>query len=207
RLRGQAFIHIWDAGCAHGPEPYTMAILLRERMSDYVFRNVRIHASDIDPGFAQSIQSGMFRDEELGRIPTTIMERYFVRCQRAGYRQIVPELREKVTFYHHDLLSLRPVRENLSIVVCKNVLLHLTESERRAVLRMFHDALRDDGLLVMEHTQKLPDELQCLYQSVASHGKVYRKVARPGVGEPLRAPHFAADGQLVADGAASSASV
>jgi chemotaxis protein methyltransferase CheR len=31
-LRGRAFIHVWDAGRAHGPEPYKLAILLRERM-------------------------------------------------------------------------------------------------------------------------------------------------------------------------------
>ena len=37
-LQGRAFIHVWDAGCAHGPEPYTLAILLRERMSDYHLR-------------------------------------------------------------------------------------------------------------------------------------------------------------------------
>jgi chemotaxis methyl-accepting protein methylase len=37
-LCGRAFIHVWDAGCANGAEPYTLAILLRERMSDFVFR-------------------------------------------------------------------------------------------------------------------------------------------------------------------------
>jgi chemotaxis protein methyltransferase CheR len=25
-LIGRGFIHVWDAGCAHGPEPYTLAI-------------------------------------------------------------------------------------------------------------------------------------------------------------------------------------
>jgi hypothetical protein len=32
-MQGQAFIHVWNAGCAHGPGPYTLAILLRERMT------------------------------------------------------------------------------------------------------------------------------------------------------------------------------
>jgi chemotaxis protein methyltransferase CheR len=76
-LRGRAFIHIWDAGCAHGPEPYTLAILLRQRMSDYVFRNVHIHATDIDASFAASVSAGVFAQQEVQRVPPEILQKYF----------------------------------------------------------------------------------------------------------------------------------
>ena len=68
-MQGQAFIRIWDAGCAHGPEPYTLAILLRERMSEMYFRNVRIHATDLDPQFRSQVVSGIFPEEELRAFP------------------------------------------------------------------------------------------------------------------------------------------
>jgi len=42
-LKGHRYIHIWDAGCAHGPEPYSLAMLIRENMGRFLFRNVRIH--------------------------------------------------------------------------------------------------------------------------------------------------------------------
>ena len=83
-LRGQAFIHIWDAGCAHGPEPYTLAIILRQQMSEFVFRNVRIHATDVDVTFEQHMRNGIYREEELRRIPGGFRERYFVPHGSAG---------------------------------------------------------------------------------------------------------------------------
>ncbi len=186
-LRGRASIHVWDAGCAHGPEPYTLAILLRERMSDYVFRNVHIHATDVDSSFAAQVTSGVFAEAEVKRVPPEILQKYFrVACQPAGANgnglsrlvEVVPELRNKVTFSHHDLLSLRPIREGLSLIVCKNVLLHFDAAQRIQVLRMFHAALQPCGILVMENTQRLPDVLEPFFQQVAPHAQVFRKVER-----------------------------
>ncbi len=187
-LRGRAFIHVWDAGCAHGPEPYTLAILLRERMSEYVFRNVQIHATDMDSSFAEP---GYFR--HLSRPggetrPAEIFQKYFRPASQPGFVEVVPELRAKVTFSHRDLLSLRPVREGLSLIVCKNVLLHFDEAQRINVLQMFHQALQPGGTLVMERTQKLPATLATRFRQVAPYAQVFRKLDR-AVGEPRAENH------------------
>jgi chemotaxis protein methyltransferase CheR len=177
-LQGRAFIHVWDAGCAHGPEPYTLAILLRERMSDYVFRNVHIHATDVDSSFAPQVAAGVFAEQEVQRVPPEIFKNYFRSASLPGFVEAVPELRAKVTFSHHDLLSLRPIRPGLSLITCKNVLLHFDEAQRVKVLRMFHEALQPGGTLVMEHTQKLPERLAPFFEQVVPNAQVFRKVER-----------------------------
>jgi chemotaxis protein methyltransferase CheR len=174
-LCGQAYIHIWDAGCAHGPEAYTLAMMLRERMSDYVFRNVRIHATDVDPQFGRQVAAGIYSEQEVKRIPYLIRYRYFQVADEPGYVQVVPEIRAKVSFLRHDLLSLTPPREDFSLIVCKNVLLHFDEPQRREVFRMFHGALRSQGLLATEHTQNLPSESASLFEPVLGYAKVYRR--------------------------------
>lgn len=182
-LSGQAFIRIWDAGCAHGPEPYTLAMLLREQMSDYIFRNVRIHASDIDPQFGPQIAAGVFADQEVKRIPYPIRYRYFQLADKPGYVRVVDEIRAKVSFVQHDLRSLEPLREDFSLIICKNVLLHFNEMERCEALQMFHRALRPGGLLAMEHTQKMPDVLRPLFRKVVPNAQVYQKMERSTAGQ------------------------
>jgi chemotaxis protein methyltransferase CheR len=191
-LRGRAFIHVWDAGCAHGPESYTLAILLRERMSDYVFNNLHIHATDIDSSFAEGVTAGVFPDQEVKRVPPEIFQKYFRPASRPGFVEVVPELRAKVRFSHRDLLSLRPIREGLSLIVCKNVLLHFDEAQRINVLQMFHRALQPGGTLVMERTQKLPETLATCFRQVAPYDQVFRKLDAV-VAEPRAensAPHL-----------------
>jgi chemotaxis protein methyltransferase CheR len=178
-LCGQAFIRIWDAGCAHGPEAYTLAIMLRERMSDFVFRNVRIHATDVDPQFGPRVAAAIYAAQEVKRIPAPIRDRYFQPADEPDCWQVVPEIRAKVSFAEHDLLGLTPPREDFSLVVCKNVLLHFDEAQRRQVFCMFHRALRPGGLLATEHTQKMPETLDALFQPAASHAQIFRRLDAP----------------------------
>lgn len=176
-LKQNRYIRVWDAGCAMGPEPYSIAIIFRENMGHFLFRNVQIYASDIDESnFETIITRGIYSEQELGRIPREIFAKYFEPDGAPGYFQICAELRQAVCFRRHDLLSLQPIREDFGLVVCKNVLLHFTAEQRVQVIKMFHRALTDGGYLVMEQTQKLPSETSSLFRQVTEAAQLYQKV-------------------------------
>ena len=73
-------------------------------------------------------------------------------------------------------MCLTPPREDFSLIVCKNVLLHFDEAQRRQVFRMFHRSLRPGGLLATEHTQKMPESLSSLFEPIAGHAQVFRRM-------------------------------
>jgi len=177
-LRGHRYINIWDAGCAHGPEPYSVAIMLRENMTHFLFRNVRIYATDVDGSseFGQVIAGGIYPEGEIKRIPSSVRQRYFTEADCPGHYRIADEIRASVSFTRHDLLSLEPVRTGFGLIVCKNVLLHFKKEERVNVIRMFHGSLRDGGFLAMEHTQKLPRGAERLFERVTGQGQLFRKL-------------------------------
>jgi len=177
-VKGRRQIKIWDAGCAHGPEPYSIAIMFRENMGHFMFRNVQIYATDIDTSsrFDEIITKGVYPEEEIKRIPTGIRKKYFSENGQPGYYKISDEIKSRLTYIQHDLLSLKPVATDFNLIVCKNVLLHLNPRERVEVVKTYHKVLVPGGFFVTEQTQKMPAELKPLFQRVVNHGQLFRKV-------------------------------
>ena len=175
-LRSRRYIHIWDAGCAMGPEPYSLAIVLRENMG-MTFRNVKIHATDIDNSnlFGDIIKKGVYPREMVQRIPELIFKKYFSPADEPDQFRISDEIRRSVEFTKNDLLDLKPIRTGLNLILCKNVLLHFKEEERIEVLKMFHDSL-EGGYFATEQTQKIPLEMQEHFEPVVANAQLYRKV-------------------------------
>jgi len=176
-LRGYQHVRIWDAGCAHGPEAYSMAMLLRENATHFGFRNIHIDATDIDTTgeFARTVTDGIYHERELKRIPSEFKEKYFQPAPTPGCLQVCDEIRRSVSFARHDLLTLRAPRIGFRLIVCKNVLLHFPPARRVEVIQMFHEALADGGFLVTEHTQALPDQLAPSFERATGRGQIFRK--------------------------------
>lgn len=171
-------IKIWDAGCAMGPEPYTLAMLFAEKLGHFTFKKLAIKATDIDENntFGKIINDGVYPEEELKRIPPDIFEKYFQPAEKSGYHLIAQSVKNRISFQKHDLLSLEGAGTDFSLIICKNVLLHFSLEQRIEVIRMFHSALSPGGYLVMEHTQKLPEELNGLFKQINDYNQFYQKV-------------------------------
>jgi chemotaxis protein methyltransferase CheR len=175
---GRSRIKIWDAGCALGQETYTIAMIFAEKMNHFGFKNLRIDATDYDSAnnFGDIVTTAVYPSEELQRTPPELLEKYFEPADKPGHLRVVEQLRSRVTFQYHDLLSLKPVGFDYCLIVCKNVMLHFQYPERVEVFRMFHQALAPGGYLANENTQKLPAEVAHLFTQVVPDAQLYKKV-------------------------------
>jgi len=174
---GRSSIRIWDAGCASGQEPYTLALILAEGMGRFSFRNLQIAATDLDGSnlFGDVIAKGIYPREEVERIPTEILQKYFKALHNGSHFQIAEQIRSRLAFQKHDLLSLSPVGDNFSLILCKNVLLHLQPAQRVEVIKMFHNSLVPGGFFATEQTQKMPAEVGHLFEQVTPDAQLFRK--------------------------------
>jgi len=175
---GRSSIRIWDAGCASGQEPYTLALILSEFMGRFSFRNLRIEATDLDGSnlFGDIIMKGIYPRQEVERIPPDILQKYFSPLNDGSHFQIDEQIRNHLTFQKHDLLSLNSIGEEFSLILCKNVLLHLQPPQRIEVIKMFHNSLVTGGFFAMEQTQQIPDEVGHLFEQVTPDAQLFRKI-------------------------------
>ena len=172
---GRMRIKVWDAGCALGQEPYTLAILFAERLGA-TFNNLYLDATDYDSenNFGDVVKLATYKYEELQRIPVDIFKKYFDTQGNDLYR-VTDRVRNRVFFQYHNLLSLKPPGSDYALVVCKNVLLHFQYAERIEVIKMYHQSLCPGGYLAMENTQKMPVEIEHLFEQVVPDAQLYRK--------------------------------
>jgi len=177
---GRSVIRVWDAGCASGEEAYSVGMMLFESLWPFACDNLRIDATDIEENsqFANTIASGMYASELLKGSPhQELLAKYCHPAARAGFVEFDAALRKCIFYQRHDLLSLRPIGNNFSLVVCKNVLLHLAYEHRVDVIKMFYDALSPGGYLAIDEIQEVPGEVAPLFVRVPAEGKLYRKAA------------------------------
>ena len=178
-LRKHKYMNVWDAGCAMGPEPYSLAIIFKENLGYYEFKRLKIFATDLDEEsneFGKIIAGGIYPEESIKRIPKEIFRKYFSPNNKPGYFKIADEIIGCVSFQKHDLRTLQPIRDNFGLIVCKNVLLHLQESERIDIIKMFHKSLAPGGFLATEQTQKMPERTAYLFRQVTPKVQLFQKI-------------------------------
>lgn len=171
--RGVKPLRIWSAGCATGEEPYSIAMLMLERLDGDIHRwNVTILATDIDTKALDRAREGAFAPKAVEGIRPAWRDRYFF-PENHGFR-VQPALRQLVTFETHNLVG-DPPYHDLDLVVCRNVLIYFTSVLQRRVLKGFTRGLKADGFLLLGKPEAPVGETMTLFQCVDRKAKLYRK--------------------------------
>jgi chemotaxis protein methyltransferase CheR len=160
-----------------GPEPYTFALIMAEKMGYFGFKKINIIATDIDESgnFEQIIKQAKYPLSDLSRMPEGILEKYFAKTDDGNY-ELDHNVKSRLVYYWHDLLTLKPIEENFDAIICKNVLLHFKPEERVEVIKMFHKVLNPGGFFVSEQTQALPEECKGMFEKIVSDANLYKKI-------------------------------
>lgn len=161
RAAGAGGVQAWSAGCADGPEPYSLAILLEEIDAPGFHR---VLATDVDRQGLRAAEAGIFGEGAMQQVGPEIRNRHF--RPRGESWEVVPAVRRRVTFRYHDLLSdIYP--QGFHLVACRNVVIYFEDGTKRAVLERLAHALTPGGILFLGATEMVrdPDSLGLRYLS------------------------------------------
>ena len=146
-------IRVWSAGCASGQEAYTAAIVFAELLGVEAFKErVKIYATDIDEDALSQARLAVYDARETESVPEDLRDRYFEHAdQRLAFRK---DLRRTVIFGHNNLVADAPI-SRLDLLLCRNTLMYFTAETQGRILRHFHFALRDGGVLMLGKSEMM----------------------------------------------------
>lgn len=141
-IRERKHLKIWSAGCSIGCEPYTLAMILNELDPR---GNHSILATDVDmPILARAREGNGYLPSEVRAVPPALLKKYFT--PEGETFRVADEIRRKVNFRRHDLLS-DPYPADLDMILCRNVVIYFTDEAKQHIYKGFAKALRPSGLL------------------------------------------------------------
>jgi len=154
---GAGGLKIWCAACSTGQEPYSIAMMLSEKMPR-VSAITSILASDISQDTLRRAREGVYTRFEIDRgLPENYRKRYFT-ADGEKFR-INETMRNAIVFRPVNLIS-DPFPTGQDIIFCRNVSIYFTEEQKKILYRRLKEALKPDGILVLGSAESLSGYLE-----------------------------------------------
>ena len=164
-------IRIWVPGCSTGEEAYSVAILLRECLTESKKDlNVQIFATDIDGLAIERARSGSYSGiasdvskERLSHFFTSRDDRF----------QIRKDIREMLIFAQQSLIKDPPFTK-LDLITCRNLLIYFSTELQKRIIPVFHYSLLPGGILFLGSSETI-NVFVDLFSIVDNKWKIYRR--------------------------------
>jgi len=172
-----ATLRLWVAGCSTGEEAYSLAILIREYLTQQKRRLiVQIFASDLDSRAIETARLGLYPVGIAGDITPERLHRFFTK-EDHSYR-VKKEIRDLVVFATHNVLTDAPFTK-LDLLSCRNLLIYLEARAQQKLLPLFHYTLNPQGILFLGTSETI-GVFESLFTVIDRKGKLFRRTAEPG---------------------------
>jgi chemotaxis protein methyltransferase CheR len=152
-------INIWQAGCGHGQEAYSLAILLYETG---LLKRSRLFSSDINPLFLDKARQGcwsvrqrqQWSDNYVYAGGTGNFSDFFIEADNVIC--IRDEFKQPIEFIQHNLV-VDDVFKEMQLVVCRNVLLYFGNDLQEHVVNLLTRSLERGGFLLLGRGENIVD--------------------------------------------------
>ncbi|MFK7978003.1 MAG: protein-glutamate O-methyltransferase CheR [Halioglobus sp.] len=140
----------WSAGCSHGHELYSMAMVVES-----IFAQgepwLEWHGIGTDLSFQaiSASQQGVYHEDCLGSIPPSYRHRYME--QKLGNRmKVSEEILSRTHFFHSNLLHVDSAPfADFNAIFCQNVLIYFPRKKQHWIIDQLVARLSHEGILIL----------------------------------------------------------
>lgn len=149
-LKNKPNLNVWSAGCSHGGEPYSVAMLLEDLAPG---QNHRVLATDLDETIiAKARNGGPYTAADINNVDRKFVLKYFEKPDDDYC--LTDQIKKKVTFRKQNLLS-DIFETGFDLVMCRNVVIYFSDEAKERLYKNFYNSLNDQGILFIGATESL----------------------------------------------------
>jgi chemotaxis protein methyltransferase CheR len=149
-------VRVWSAACSSGEEPYSVAMLLLDRLPpDW---SIEVLATDLSTHVLDKAMAAVYPMRRLNEIPLDFHQRFLLRgvASQQGKFRISQSVRRIIEFRRENLIeSAASEFGHYDLVLCRNVLMYFHANTRRRVVDKLVGRLATDGYLCVGHSESL----------------------------------------------------
>ena len=155
-VEGNRKLRLWSAGCSSGQEPYSIAMILAETISDLARWDAKILATDIDTDIIEQGRQGIYPAGEILEIPALFRQKYIdMPAGGSDNGRMSHGMRSLITFNQLNLHGQWPMQGKFDVIFCRNVIIYFDKPSQCLLFDRFANLLRDDGYLYIGHSESL----------------------------------------------------
>ncbi|MCH9031122.1 MAG: protein-glutamate O-methyltransferase CheR [candidate division Zixibacteria bacterium] len=146
-------IRIWSAGCSTGEEPYTLAMILKERLPKGWYGEIM--ACDISEQVLSKARRGQYHKNNIKTLQRYYRDKYFTLGD--DLYTIKPEIKAMVKFSHVNLSETNKLHlfTGFDFVFCRNVMIYFSDEVKKRIVKAFYQSLNPGGFFYVGHSESL----------------------------------------------------
>ena len=154
KLTRQRLCRIWSAACSSGEEPYSIAMLLDDRLGGQPWE---LLASDLSSRVLATARAGHYPMTRGEQIPRDLFSRYCLKGvgRQEGSFLVDRKLRALVKFFSANLNQPLPQIGGFDVIFLRNVMIYFDAATKLQVVRRLTPQLNEGGYLFIGHSESL----------------------------------------------------
>lgn len=167
-------IRIWVAGCSHGEEAFSIAMLFEEYIKkEGLNLDYKIFATDLDAKAVEFAGINKYTSAIEEEVSPERLQNFFVK--NGDFYDVRKSIRKKIIFVRHNILK-DPPFIRLDLITCRNLFIYLKGETQKKLLWDFHYSLNTQGFLFLGHNESL-EESEKTFKKYNAKWKIYRNTA------------------------------
>ncbi|MDQ1350854.1 MAG: Protein-glutamate O-methyltransferase [Acidobacteriota bacterium] len=156
---GRKNITILSAGCSSGEEPYTLAMILREKFPYLPFT---ICGIDISDQVIAKADWAEYTRYAVRHVPPDYLKKYFIPLEN-GNLKFRDEFKTGISFKKMNLMEFGASpglkSKRYDVIFCRYVLIYFDRVSKQRVIDTFHEKIAENGYLILGNSESLSSVL------------------------------------------------